>query len=543
MLIGVDFDNTLVCYDELFCRIAVERGLVPPAIAVQKLAVRDFLRASGHEDAWTELQGEVYGARITEAPEFERAIEVLSSCVRRGIPVRIISHKTRYPFRGAPHDLRAAAMSWLRARGFFREDGVGLRPEDVHFTDTKEQKLARIRELGCTHFVDDLPEFLESPDFPANVDRILFDPQRSTPNGDVRRVSSWAEVAEIVFAGSDAADIATVAERLLRSVGVHGPIACRPIAGGANNRVFRAEAPKRTFVVKSYYRTTADPRDRLGAEFGFCRFAWDHGVRVVPEPIAADPVEGVAVYGFVEGTRPAAATSDLVDRAASFYRAVNAHRSSATGLPVAAEACFSLYRHVACIDARVSRLGTIVGAVPVDIEARSFVEDAVVPAWHEAIDHAHRIASELRIDWNAKLATEDRCVSPSDFGLHNALLGAGGDLTFIDFEYAGWDDPAKLVCDFFCQPAVPVPERLFEGFTAAVTRDLADPKGCRDRISVLRRLYQFKWVCILLNEFLPASAARRRFAGIENHDDVRRAQLGKARRALAAVAPSAGQVA
>ena len=25
---------------------------------------------------------------------------------------------------------------------------------------------------------------------------------------------------------------------------------------------------------------------------------------------------------------------------------------------------------------------------------------------------------------------------------------------FIDFEYAGWDDPSKLICDFFCQPAV-----------------------------------------------------------------------------------------
>jgi tyrosyl-tRNA synthetase len=31
---------------------------------------------------------------------------------------------------------------------------------------------------------------------------------------------------------------------------------------------------------------------------------------------------------------------------------------------------------------------------------------------------------------------------------------------FLDFEYAGWDGPAKLVCDFFCQPALPAPASL-----------------------------------------------------------------------------------
>ena len=29
MLIGVDFDNTIVCYDGLFHRVAVEQGLIP----------------------------------------------------------------------------------------------------------------------------------------------------------------------------------------------------------------------------------------------------------------------------------------------------------------------------------------------------------------------------------------------------------------------------------------------------------------------------------------------------------------------------------
>ena len=61
-------------------------------------------------------------------------------------------------------------------------------------------------------------------------------------------------------------------------------------------------------------------------------------------------------------------------------------------------------------------------------------------------------------DMDHPLDTQESVLSPSDFGFHNALLGPDGKLCFIDFEYAGWDDPAKLICDFFCQPQTPVPQ-------------------------------------------------------------------------------------
>ena len=54
-----------------------------------------------------------------------------------------------------------------------------------------------------------------------------------------------------------------------------------------------------------------------------------------------------------------------------------------------------------------------------------------------------------------ELAPQHRCLSPSDFGFHNALLrgrpGVPGarDWVFLDFEYFGWDDPAKTV-PIFC---------------------------------------------------------------------------------------------
>src|SRR5207244_522866 len=75
--IGLDLDNTLVCYDAVFSRLAVERGFIDPGAPVSKLAVRELLRGSGREDAWTELQGAAYGARMCEAEPFPGVLQLL----------------------------------------------------------------------------------------------------------------------------------------------------------------------------------------------------------------------------------------------------------------------------------------------------------------------------------------------------------------------------------------------------------------------------------------------------------------------------------
>src|SRR5439155_7608032 len=106
---------------------------------------------------------------------------------------------------------------------------------------------------------------------------------------------------------------------------------------------------------------------------------------------------------------------------------------------------------------------------------------------------------------------------------------------FIDFEYAGWDDPAKLICDFFCQPAVPAPAAAFDRFARAVAAELPDPAAHFARASLLLPVYRIKWVCILLNDFLPVGGSRRAFSGSAVEQETRKVnQLAKARAALAA---------
>jgi hypothetical protein len=195
--LGVDFDNTLICYDEVFHRVAMEQGLVPPDTLRTKEAVRGYLRAAGREDAWTELQGHVYGSRLREAHPFPGALAFLAQALRRGIPVAIISHKTRNPYRGPAVDLHAAAMDWLAGQGCFDPARIGLARDRVFFRETKEAKIEQIAAVGCSHFIDDLPEILLAERFPGSTEKLLFAPAGSpalASGSALTCMSSWAQI-------------------------------------------------------------------------------------------------------------------------------------------------------------------------------------------------------------------------------------------------------------------------------------------------------------------------------------------------------------
>lgn len=197
--IGIDFDNTIACYDTAFHAAAVERELLHEAVAPTKGAVRDYLRETGREDAWTELQGYIYGPRMSLAALFPGLVAFLTAAREREIEIHIVSHKTRHPYLGPKYDLHAAA------HGFLRDNRIcdDLIPRGrVHFELTLPEKLARIGALACSHFIDDLPELLTEDAFPAGVEKLLFDPNGQYP-ADPRyeRFGGWDEIAARLLHG------------------------------------------------------------------------------------------------------------------------------------------------------------------------------------------------------------------------------------------------------------------------------------------------------------------------------------------------------
>ena len=234
---------------------------------------------------------------------------------------------------------------------------------------------------------------------------------------------------------------------LLGSIGEAEPFTLTEVQGGFNNRAFRVDMGETRYLFKEYFRDGPDSRDRLGAEYGFCKFASTLGIGGVAMPYACDTDEGIGLYEFIEGVdcRPEDVTLQRVLEAANFYKRLNEHRDcpAAKELGKASEACFSIEEHLGCVSKRVARLAAIPTDNPLDQRAVRFAQESLAIRVREVREAYGRTRLPRSI------GTDEYSLSPSDFGFHNMLVDRGGSLRFVDFEYAGWDDPAKMVADFF----------------------------------------------------------------------------------------------
>jgi len=202
--VGVDFDNTLADYSDLIWSLAVEQGLAGPDVPRNKTAVRDALRAGpGGESAWRSVQVRAYGECLHRAAPMPGARRFLELAAGRGVELWVVSHKTKYPNFGPRRvNLREKAMAWLAAQGLLEAGAIP--PERVRFLSTRGAKVRVIRELGLTHFVDDLPEVFAHPRYPRATRAVLLDPSgREAPAG-VTACSGFDAVALAVL-GREAA--------------------------------------------------------------------------------------------------------------------------------------------------------------------------------------------------------------------------------------------------------------------------------------------------------------------------------------------------
>jgi len=201
-VIGIDLDNTLVCYDELFHVAACQEGLIESSAPKSKEKIRDAIRLlPDGENKWTRLQAIVYGPRMSDAIAFSGCEQFLCHCAQRGTRALVVSHKTAFALLdGKPVDLRRAALGWMEHKNFFGGNGCGLSRENVFFESTRAEKIETIRALGCTHFIDDLAEVFAEPNFPLGVTKLLFAPHgANTVDDDVQVFKSWLELDRFFF--------------------------------------------------------------------------------------------------------------------------------------------------------------------------------------------------------------------------------------------------------------------------------------------------------------------------------------------------------
>ncbi len=524
MVIGIDFDNTLIDYGKTFHDLAAARALIPPGAASTKSAVRDLVRRRHGDRAWHALQAAVYGPEIHRGALMEGAADCIRALRSRNARLVIVSHKTRYAqFRGAPPEpgavpLRDAALCWMRDHHFFsslEQGGLGFRPEDVHFEATRQAKAARIAALGCAVFVDDLPELLAMLD--DSLERILFLRNRESPpthDAPCDMHGDWRAIMSHLAPSLPETPLLQGYDRLC----------ARTMQGGRNSRVvFLRDDVGQPLVMKHYFDDPRDSRDRQGAEASALRLLEAAEEPAAPRLLALDTRARISLMTFIPGRAAPPATPHFAQCAAHFllrlqeYSRRETNRASA--MAPASEAHFSpaaVERHVA---ARLERLAPACAQGPLHHALADFIRLRLTPAMKHAGSNARRLLATHAGAWDETLASRARILSPSDFGAHNAVQRPDGRIVFLDFEYFGWDDPAKTVADFLLHPGMMLDESssirflttLFPGGDRSTASTAFDAHAAR-RLMALLPFFAVKWCCILLNEFVNVDAARRGFA-------------------------------
>ena len=502
--IGVDFDNTIACYDTAFSIVAHELGLVDFPISLSKAQIKEVVlaRPRGNLD-WQKLQGQVYGKHVHLATVFRGFVEFLCRSKLDGHSVFIVSHKSEYGhFDNKQVNLRDAALTWMIHNQIIGSDGIALLGSEVFFESTRLEKLARIRTLDCTLYIDDLAEVLEDPRFPDSTEKFLFAPAGSVDTRPRLSVeSSWRMLTYRLFGNLADDEVRRISQRRLPSLDVDR---VTPKPGRGKSRIFKLESSDgKRYALKIYPDRQLDLRPRLETEFLATHFL---GAAHFPVTPAAAKDDGLnwAVYDWVLGKTPSSVDNAFIDQALEFREhlwATSRREIGCADFSEASEACLSGAEIVSQIEQKFARL--ILVAPPKVI---LFLNHDLQPILFARGETARGLLSE---SFDVKLPPAQQILSPSDFGAHNSIKDVNGRYIFIDFEYFGWDDPVKLVSDFYWHPAMNLTQELkTRWLTSAKSIFMDDPSFIR-RLDVFLPLIGIRWCLILLNEFLPSALAQR----------------------------------
>ncbi len=510
--IGIDLDNTILRYDEVFHSLALAESWVDldclcDKDSIKKGLVKNAESADEGENLWQQLQAWAYGRQIGEALVFDGFFKFAKQARQRGDELFIVSHKTEFSNYDPSVHLRRSALNTLDQRGFFKsvsEGGLGFNQRDVFFASSLDEKNQKIQELNLTHFVDDLSKVISHPDFPQETKGILFVPGLEGGSEETQSFRSWSDIEEY-FSLSPwlEAGFGSSLESL------------QPLPSSGNNRIYKIEMKNgQSYVAKHYLRLSGDSRPRLQAEFEHLNALWQLGFRNIPQPIMRE--ENRAVYSLIEGV-PVKSVGELeMGRVLSFLADLSDNSIRLRAFPVLPGADFR-----ACLGDYIDQIGKRCDRIILGIkgsewekEITDFMKKRILPHKEFIFNKFYDSIESLGWDLRRPFGETEQMFSPSDLGFHNILADTHnkGGVFFLDFEYSGWDDPAKLLADFFHHVGQNVAWGhkwyLLEQFVAHRKQD---PDFLR-RWETIIDLIGLEWVLIVLNVADPNEMTRKRFA-------------------------------
>lgn len=503
--IGIDFDNTIICYDGIFADIAIQKGWLPQGSNKSKSEVKKaLLEIDGDDERWQILQSIVYGTdEILKAPFFEGVTDFLKSF--KHFELYIVSHKSKYSHKDPSKNLRITAKKWMKENkitNFIAE-------ERIFFKETRDEKVKKIAELGCDIFIDDLTEVFDEKNFPTNCAPILFN---SLEKHNFIDAKNWSIISKKVQ------QLTNFPKEILKdliSKKIIMPNESSLLKRFGNNRIFKITNPQEEkAIIKSYSPNEVDEKKRGFKETEAHKLLERHHINCSAKLDFYSKEFNYAKFSFLEGNdlRADQINPDVKKQIADFIldleKVFKLERENL--VPTATDGKEKIEDYFLKVEERIIQISE---GLNLDKELESIFSSTfkkVLTLKETLFANAKEVISKSDLDPSASFSSDQLIFSPSDFGLHNMKLHEG-KVSFFDFEYFGVDDPAKLWADFYHHVGFELPKSdrldIFKLYGES-----SQIIGLKERFNLVEPIIGLEWILIVLNICNKGVLERRLYA-------------------------------
>ncbi len=275
------------------------------------------------------------------------------------------------------------------------------------------------------------------------------------------------------------------------------PMSYTKVSEGINSEVYKLESKQGNYVYKEYKLGKSSKDERIKAEVDFINHLQSNGIDQIPKLFNYRLDELWSIQSWEEGEKLEKPSLKDWEELYAFILVLQETKksSSASSLPLAADARFDLLQSISLTKEKITDLRRL-SEQSKELEIlRNFLEKQIIPSFEQT---ENKIIQELSKSNIRYIKSDELIISPSDVGFHNVIKNNSNKYIFMDFEYAGWDAPSKLICDLILQPNHIQNNQMID-FTINHFKGKLISEKMISRIRILANIYRIKWVSIILN--------------------------------------------
>jgi len=257
-----------------------------------------------------------------------------------------------------------------------------------------------------------------------------------------------------------------------------------PINNKGNNKVFKLISNNSCFLLKKY---NLDDRERLLREVEFYKYTNDNLIANTPKLIKYCLDNKYIITSFEHNQKSVSSDDieeDFILQYAIFINNLNSNPNKLKSYKFKARESFeSVSLYIKNLDAIFDRYCLYLKNYPEDIK--------------NLLYDIQKYYLQIKNNLSSRNITiiKKTILSPSDVGFHNTFIN-NNKLIFYDFEYAGLDNPLKLVSDFFLQPRYRINKKNISFFIKNL--DFINDDFLK-QFKIVLPLFVIKWILIFFN--------------------------------------------